>query len=141
MHNIYTLRTGRITCLFFSMKNILLVAVASCILAGCTGYSFQSNLNPNNFKEYYKPSAVDVVTDEDLQGKPYKSKGMVTGLSCQVKEGDVVATDADARTDARLKAVDLNANAIRFKKCVRLENTPACLVSWSCYADALIVEE
>ncbi len=123
------------------MKNILLIAIASCILAGCTGYSFQSNLNPNNFKEYYKPSAVDVVTDEDLQGKPYKSKGMVTGLSCQAKQSDAVATDADARTDARLKAVDKNANAIRFKKCVRLENTPACIVSWSCYADALIIEE
>ncbi|MCI6797033.1 MAG: exopolysaccharide synthesis regulator RcsF [Succinatimonas sp.] len=118
-----------------------LLVLAALVLSGCSGYAFHTNLDPSNFKEYYKPSGVTEVTDEDLEGKPYKSKGMVTGLSCQVKEGEHVATASEARTQAKIKAVDLNANAIRFKQCVRLENTPACIVSYSCYADALIIED
>ena len=47
----------------------------------------------------------------------------------------------DARTKARIKAADLGANAIKFGKCVRLTNTPACLVSVTCYADALVVDD
>ncbi len=123
------------------MKKNLFVLPLLLLLSGCSSYSFHTNLDPENFKEYYKPSGVTKVDDEILQNKPYKNKGMVTGLSCQARKNDPVATAAEARTDAKIKAVDLNANAIRFKKCVRLENTPACAVSWSCYADALIINE
>lgn len=124
----------------FFMNKFLLIS-AALFLTSCSGYSFHSNLDPSNFKEYYKPSGVTEVDNETLATKPYKNKGLVTGLSCQARTSDPVATAAEARTDAKVKAVDLNANAIHFKKCVRLENTPACVVSWSCYADALIINE
>ena len=134
------MRTGRENLPVFFVNKFLLIC-AALLLNACSGYSFHTNLDPSNFKEYYKPSGVTVVDDEDLANKPYKNKGLVTGLSCQARTSDPVATVAEARTEAKIKAVDLNANAIRFKKCVRLENTPACVVSWSCYADALIINE
>lgn len=134
------MRTGRANLPVFFVNKFLLIC-AALLLNACSGYSFHTNLDPSNFKEYYKPSGVTVVDDEALANKPYKNKGLVTGLSCQARTSDPVVTVAEARTDAKIKAVDLNANAIRFKKCVRLENTPACVVSWSCYADALIINE
>ncbi len=123
------------------MKKAIIVACAGLILSGCSNYTFHTNLDPSNFAEYYKPSGAKVVTDSDLEGLAYKVKGEVAGLSCQAKEHESVATAAAARTSARVKAVDLGANAVRFKKCIRLENTPACLVSYTCYADALIIQE
>ncbi|MDY6322053.1 MAG: Rcs stress response system protein RcsF [Succinivibrio sp.] len=122
------------------MKKIALV-FAAFALAGCSGYSVHTNLDPDNFREYFKPSGAQSVTDEDLQGRAYKVIGQVTGLSCKAGEYDPAPTEADARTKARLKAVDLGANAVKFGRCVRLENTPACLVSVTCYGDALVVQE
>jgi RcsF protein len=123
------------------MKAALSTAVLALAIAGCSGYSFHTNLDPSNFADYYKPSGAKVVEESDLEGVAYKVKGEVTGLSCQAKDQDPVATAARARTSARIKAVDMGANAVRFTKCVRLENTPACLVSYTCYGDALIVQE
>ncbi len=116
-------------------------ALLALFIAGCSGYSFHTNLDPSNFKDYYKPSGARVVESSDLEGIAYKVKGEVTGLSCQAKEHEPVATAAEARTAARIKAVDMGANAVRFSKCVRLENTPACLVSYTCYGDALIIQD
>ena len=62
-------------------------------------------------------------------------------MACQINDRDYIATEADARTEARIKAVDAGANAIRFGKCVRIENTPACKVSVTCYGDALSIDE
>lgn len=123
------------------MQKIIPVLAAVAVLSGCSGYAFHSNLSPENFREYYKPSGVTVLSDEEFAATAYKSKGLVSGLSCQAREQDPVATQSEARTQARIKAVDLNANGIHFKKCVKLENTPACLVSYTCYADALVIPE
>ena len=115
--------------------------LAALFLSACSNYEFKSNLNPSNFKEYFKPSGVTEYSEEELAGVPNRSLGVVSGLSCQIKDSDDVATEVKARTDARLKAVDLGANAIEFGKCVTLTNTPACKVSVTCYADALVVND
>jgi RcsF protein len=115
--------------------------LAALFLSACSNYEFKSNLNPSNFKEYFKPSGVTEYSEEELAGMPNRSLGVVSGLSCQINESDDVATEVKARTDARLKAVDLGANAIKFGKCVTLTNTPACKVSVTCYADALVVDD
>ncbi len=122
------------------MKYSLFV-MAAVMVSACSNFQFKSNLNPSNFTEYYKPSGVKVVTDADIASVPTHSLGLVSGLSCQINENDEIATDVNARTDAKLKAVDMGANAIKFGKCVRLENTPACLVSVTCYADALVIND
>ena len=119
----------------------LTVLLASIVLTSCSNFEFKTNLDPQNFKEYFKPSYVTEVDEDDLATVPNKSLGIVSGLSCKIKDTDAQANEADARTEARKKAVDLGANAIKFGKCVRLENTPACQVSVTCYADALIIDE
>ncbi|WP_406021683.1 Rcs stress response system protein RcsF [Succinivibrio sp.] len=117
------------------------VALSALLLASCSSFEFKTNLDPSNFTEYFKPSSVEEVTEEELVSKPYRTVKTVEGLSCQEDEKDAVATEADARTKARIKAADAGANAIRFDKCVHLKNTKACRVSITCYADALIVDD
>ncbi len=112
-------------------------AAAALVLAGCQGISFDSNLNPNRIVEYYKPSTVETLSDEDLENASYQSLGQVIGLSCQINPEDFIANETDARNDARLKAVDLGANGIVFKKCIRTEETLACHESVTCYAEAI----
>lgn len=118
-----------------------LALLTALMLCSCSNFEVKTNLDPSNFTEYFKPSKVTEVTEEQLERMPNRSLGIVSGLSCQIKDGDAIANEADARTEARLKAVDKGANAIKFGKCVRLENTPACKVSVTCYADALVVDE
>ena len=65
-----------------------LLAASVLVLTSCSNFEFKTNVDPSNFKEYFKPSY-----------------------------------------------------AIKFGKCVRLTNTPACLVSVTCYADALVVDD
>ena len=116
--------------------------LASIFLSACSGVSFHTNLDPSNIKEYYKPSAVEVIdSDAALDNRPYKVISQVKGMACQLNDRDYIATEADARTEARIKAVDAGANAIRFGKCVRIETSPACKVSITCYGDALSVDE
>ena len=114
-----------------------LLAASVLVLTSCSNFEFKTNVDPSNFKEYFKPS----YASEDLEKVPNRSLGLVEGVSCQIKDTDAIATETDARTKARIKAADLGANAIKFGKCVRLTNTPACLVSVTCYADALVVDD
>ena len=119
-----------------------LVWAAALALTACSSLSFHTNLDPGNFTEYYKPSRVEVLQGEaELDRRPYVSLGQVAGLACQAGERDYIATEADARTDARRKAADLGANAILFTRCVRINDTPACRVSVTCYGDALRADE
>ena len=118
------------------------VPVVAVAVSACSNVSFHSNLDPRNITEYYKPSQVEVIeSDSELDKRPYKLITQVKGMACQLNERDYIATEADARTEARLKAVDAGANAIRFGKCVRIEKSPACQVSVTCYAKALRVDE
>lgn len=115
--------------------------VAAVLLSACSNVSFESNLNPQNFKEYYKPASVDDYTQEEIAKHRYHSLGMVSGIACQEKESDFIARESEARTAARIKAADMGANGIVFGKCVRLEKTQACNVSVTCYGEAFIVDD
>lgn len=127
--------------MFSNLLTKSLLGAGVLLLASCSNFEFKTNVDPSNFKEYFKPSYATEVTEDELEKVPNRSLGLVEGVSCQIKDTDAIATEADARTKARIKAYDLGANAIKFGKCVRLENTPACLVSVTCYADALVVDD
>lgn len=128
---------------FFAMKKSMLTAAlmvpAALMLNACQEVSFDSNLNPQNFVEYAKPSRVEVYTNESILEHKYRSLGLVTGLACQEDPDDFIARESEARTDARIQAADMGANGIIFNKCIRLEKTQACYVSVTCYAEALQV--
>ena len=127
--------------MFSNLLTKSLLASSVLVLTSCSNFEFKTNVDPSNFKEYFKPSYVSEVTEAELETMPNRSLGLVEGVSCQIKDTDEIATEADARTKARIKAVDLGANAIKFGKCVHLTNTPVCLVSVTCYADALVVDD
>ena len=90
----------------------LIIAAALC-LSACSNFEFTSNIAPSNFKEYFKPSAVTEVDSETLDSVKNRNLGLVEGLSCQITERDEIATEAAARTDARIKAANMGANAIK----------------------------
>lgn len=123
------------------MKKIWGICALSLMVCGCEHFTFETNLSPKRFTDYYKPSTVEEVTEEQLTKLRHKDLGTVEGLACQVKENDYIATEADARTAAKRKAADKGANAISFGHCTRLVDTPACRVSVTCYAEAFIVDE
>ena len=123
------------------MKKLLWIGAFSLLMCGCESFTFDSNLSPKRFVDYYKPSTVEVMSAEELESLKRKKLGTVEGLACQVKENDYIATEADARTDAKLKAAAKGANVVTFGKCTRLEDTTACKVSVTCYAEAYVVDE
>ncbi len=110
-------------------------------LSGCQDVAFETNLNPENFTEYFKPSTVEVYTNESILQHRFESLGLVTGLACQETEDDFIARESEARTDARRKAADMGANGIVFGKCIRLEQTASCAVSVTCYGEAFKVAQ
>ncbi len=113
----------------------------ACLLTACSSVSFDSNLNPHNFSEYFKPSQVETVTYAELADKTYSVLGAVHALSCQQNADDFPANAADARTELKRKAADMGANALVIHQCVRAEDTGACTLSVTCYGDAIYVPE
>ena len=122
-------------------KGMVSAALLAVLLGGCQDVAFETNLDPDNFTEYFKPSSVEVYTNESILQHRFKSLGLVTGLACQETEDDFIARESEARTDAKLKAADLGANGIVFGKCIRLEKTAACVVSVACYGKAFQVAQ
>ena len=122
-------------------KGMVSAALLAVLLGGCQDVAFETNLDPDNFTEYFKPSSVEVYTNESILQHRFKSLGLVTGLACQETEDDFIARESEARTDAKLKAADLGANGIVFGKCIRLEKTATCVVSVTCYGEAFQVAQ
>ena len=118
-----------------------LACATPVLLNACQDVSFESNLNPQNFTEYFKPSSVEVYTEDTIKEHRYHSLGLVTGLACQENEDDFVARASEARTDARIKAADMGANGIVFEQCITLKKTKACNVSVTCYGEAFKVDD
>ena len=123
------------------IKSLILSITTACALSACSGVSVDTNLNPGNFTEYFNPSAVTVTTYSDLQDKVYQVISPVHGLSCQQDADDFPANEADARTALKRAAADKGANALIINKCVTARETGACLLSVTCYGDAVYVRE
>ena len=49
----------------------LTVLLASIVLTSCSSFEFKTNLDPQNFKEYFKPSYVTEVDEDDLARMNY----------------------------------------------------------------------
>ncbi|MGL4204979.1 MAG: Rcs stress response system protein RcsF [Aeromonadaceae bacterium] len=113
--------------------------LATLMLSGCSGYSFHTNLDKENFTNYFKPGSVALVTDEQIADLNYLVLGTVEGNACQQDENQPAPTEGDARTDGRIKVADMGGNGVLFSKCVTLDNTPGCLSSVVCYGQALKV--
>lgn len=103
-----------------------------------------TNLDRDNFKNYFSPTTVKMYNSEkDFKGKA-KFIGLVEGESCQEKAHHALPNEIDARTEARRQAYKLEANAIIFSQCVLIEDDKAakyCIASTVCYGRAYKVEQ
>ncbi|GGA79917.1 hypothetical protein GCM10011369_22380 [Neiella marina] len=111
------------------------------MLSACAGdYDVNTNLDPQNFKEYFKPSEVKLYPPSELPQEAQRIAA-VSGFSCQESGNAVPASIADARTDARIKAANLGANALVVDVCETEQDTesPACVSLVSCYARAFSI--
>ena len=115
--------------------------LAATLLTGCSGYSFHTNLDKENFTEYFKPGSVALVDKAQLAELDYQILGTVEGVSCQEDNSQPVPVIGDARTEARTRTADLGGNALLISKCIELQQTPGCQASITCYGQALKVAE
>ncbi|RJG47626.1 Rcs stress response system protein RcsF [Motilimonas pumila] len=113
---------------------------ALALLTGCSNFSFDSNLDKENFDEYFKPSQVQVYEKEQLEDKQYIHLTTIEGSVCQESERDPVPTLADARTQARIAAAEVGANGIIFKSCIETSDD-YCMAASICYGQAIKVAE
>nr|WP_285817648.1 Rcs stress response system protein RcsF [Echinimonas agarilytica] len=118
----------------------MLLACATTLVGCANNYDVSTNLDKENFTEYFKPSQVQVFESDQIPSG-YKNIGSIEGMSCQQAENDVPAATADARTQARIAAANLKANGIVIDVCETEYNTesPQCLTLVTCYARALAV--
>lgn len=126
-------------------RNTATVILVSLLTVGCAKINdISTNLDRDNFKHYFSPTKVKIVESEkELTGK-YKFVGLVEGESCQAKAHHAAPNEIDARTEARRKAYELEANAIIFSRCVMIEEDQAakyCVASTVCYGRAYQVEQ
>lgn len=117
-----------------------LLPLCGLALTGCAGdYAIDSNLDRSEFEQYFAPSQVQLLSPETPIGNA-EVLGLVEGISCQQRPQDVPANDADARTEMRLEAGKLGANAVRLHQCIPLEEQPGCTSARACYGKALKLE-
>lgn len=124
-------------------KSIMILV--ALLATGCAKINdISTNLDRENFKNYFSPTKVKIVASEkDFTGK-YKFLGLVEGESCQEKAHHAAPNEIDARTEARRKAYKLEANAIIFSQCVMIEDDKAakyCVASTVCYGRIYKVEQ
>ena len=128
-----------------TLRNIAAALIVSLLASGCAKINdISTNLDRDNFKNYFAPTKVKIVESEkDFTGK-YLFIGLVEGESCQEKSHHAAPNEIDARTEARRQAYKLDANAIIFSQCVIIEEDKAakyCLASTVCYGRAYKVEQ
>lgn len=115
--------------------------LAATLLTGCSGYSFHTNLDKENFTEYFKPGSVTLIDKAQMAKLDYQVLGTVEGTSCQEEANQPVPVIGDARTEARRRTADLGGNALVLSQCLELQQTPGCLASITCYGQAMLVRE
>jgi len=112
---------------------------SALFIVGCSNYQFSSNVDKENFDEYFKPSQVTVYSKSDLQTLDYQFLGAVEGSSCQRNSNDIPADIKEARTNARINAANMNANGIVFQSCIDFESDKSCISNVICYGRAIDV--
>jgi RcsF protein len=121
------------------MKRLILMM--PLIASGCADFSFSSNLDKENFDEYFKPGGVQIYEQGQLADLNYLYLGTVEGESCQSDAKQPIPNAGEARTQARRRVADMGGNAVTFDKCVEFNDTPGCLKQVICYGQALKVAQ
>ena len=124
----------------YSMFRSIFLACCFLSVTACSNFQFSSNLDKENFHEYFKPSTVTVYEKNELLKLEYDVIAAVEGSSCQEKKMDRPADIKQARTRARINAAELNANGIVFQTCLSFPQDQSCVTNIICYGRALDVK-
>lgn len=123
-----------------SMVTLVVLTSSSC----SQKITVSSNLDPDNFREYFSASKVKIIHDESELTKPYKFIGLVEGQSCQEKAHHELPDEITARTETRKNAYKIHADAVLFTACTLISDNEAdkqCVATRVCYAKAFITQE
>lgn len=126
---------------FISLSTITLLLIGCAIEYEApknetSEYRVSTNLDAENFENYFAPSKVKILQDEtELETVNYEYVGLVEGQDCQTKAHLATPDPIIARTNARRTAYKKKANAIIFSECITLDEPPqsACLSTLVCY--------
>lgn len=124
--------------------NLAIIFTAIALSACSSKYTLSTNLDKENFKDYFSHSQVKVVEDEGEFSGRYKLIGMVEGQNCQAKTHHATPDKIAARTQARQQAFALEANAVIFTGCALIDDDQAnkqCVATVVCYGKAYQVEQ
>ena len=83
------------------------LSLSLVLLTGCSMFSFHTNIDKENFTEYFKPGTVALVEKAQLEDLNYEVLGTVEAESCQADADQPVPNLGDARTQARRKVADM----------------------------------
>jgi RcsF protein len=126
----------------YKMKLLALLAMT---VTGCaSNYTLSTNVDKENFQRYFSHSQVKVVENTSKFTSRYKLIGLVEGEDCQVKAHHAAPNKIAARTQARRKAFEQNANAIVFTGCALIndkQTSKQCISTIVCYGQAYQVEQ
>jgi RcsF protein len=133
------------------MKIKILISPLLLLMTSCSSNFVSTNLDKNNFKDYFSASNVKIYQSEKSFNARYQFIGIVEGQDCQVKAHHAAPDEVNARTEARQQAYDKQANGIVFSKCALLtqeqlaqlnDSTDAqqCHAIVICYAKAYAIE-
>jgi len=128
-----------------------LIIICIMVNTSCSNSYIKSNLDKNNFTQYFSASQVDVYQHEKDIKTRYKYIGVVEGQDCQIKPHHAVPDEINARTQARRHAFDQQANGVIFTGCALLtseqlaklnnsNDAQQCHAIVICYAKAFSVE-
>lgn len=110
-----------------------------------------SNLDKNNFQQYFSASQVKIYQQEQVIKTRHKYIGVVEGQDCQIKPYHAAPDEINARTQARRQAFEQQANGVIFTGCALLtaqqlaqlnnsNDAQQCHAIVICYAKAFIIE-
>jgi len=104
-------------------KILAVLFIIFSTLACQSNYQVSTNLDKNNFQDYFSPSKVTIYQQETEFTNLYNYLGAVEGEDCQLKPHHVAPDKINARTAARRQAFAQGANAINFTGCALMEQT------------------
>ena len=133
------------------MNKTLLISSLFLLLAGCSTNNISTNLDKENFSDYFSASNVKIYSSEKSINAHYQFVGAVEGQDCQMKAHHAAPDEINARTQARQQAFKKNANGVVFSGCALLtheqlsqmngsNDAQQCYAVVVCYAKAYAVD-
>ena len=122
------------------MKALLTLCLPlSLLMSGCANYTFTSNLDKQNFDDYFAVSKVKYYQAEQLSQFYVQQLGMVEAEDCQTLANQPPASKQQAMISAKRQAAKLGANGIIIDACIAPVSSKQCISSYICYASAIKV--